>query len=65
MEPLTIHERIDSFQDSMELLVGEANQDEHARKELLGVVAKAVASLETPAETILRMMLSVRDIPTR
>ena len=57
---LTIHERIEAFQDCMEVLADEANQDEYARKELLDVAVKAMASLETPAETILRMMHSVR-----
>ncbi|MCJ1400517.1 hypothetical protein MMC11_003723 [Xylographa trunciseda] len=54
----TLHERIESLQALLQILTAEARQDEHARKELLGVTMKAMASLETPAETILRMMHS-------
>ncbi|MCJ1438232.1 hypothetical protein MMC27_007619 [Xylographa pallens] len=58
MELPTIHERIKAIQDCMNVLVDEAKQDEDARKELLDVAMKSVASLETPAETILRIMHS-------
>ncbi|MCJ1379927.1 hypothetical protein MMC17_003030 [Xylographa soralifera] len=58
MELLTIHERIGFFQNCFKLLTAEATQDEYARKELLGVVMNAMATLETPAETIVRMMHS-------
>ena len=49
----------------MKLLAEEANQDENARKELFGVISKAMACLETPAETILRIMHSVRHLFSR
>ncbi|MCJ1292419.1 hypothetical protein MMC34_003969 [Xylographa carneopallida] len=58
MELPTIFQRIEALQDCMKLLAEEANQDENARKELFGVISKAMACLETPAETILRIMHS-------
>ncbi|MCJ1390641.1 hypothetical protein MMC18_003502 [Xylographa bjoerkii] len=58
MQPPTIQERIEAFQNGLQVLTAEAAQDENARKELLGITMKAMATLETPAETILRMMHS-------
>ena len=64
MELPTIHERIEAIDDCMDVLVDEANLDECSRKELLEVAMKTVAALESPAETIVRMMHSVRYSPT-
>ena len=55
-----IQQKIDTLAKDIQSLSAQVAQDDAGRKKLLGVTMKATAELETPVETVWRMMMSVR-----
>ncbi len=56
-------EPIENIQKSLQSVSREVLDDEKARKKLLGITMQAMTMLETPLETIWRMIMSVRSVP--
>ena len=56
-------EQIDSLQESIQTVSRDVLSNEAARKKLLGVTMQAMNMLETPLETIWRIIMSVRLAP--
>ncbi len=56
-------EPIENIQKSLQSVSREILDDEKARKKLLGITMQAMTMLETPLETIWRMIMSVRSVP--
>lgn len=56
----SIESRIASLAQDIDSLYKDVTQDEPSRKKLLGVVQGAMAKVETPVETIWRIIMSVR-----
>lgn len=54
-----ISEQIDRFQHEFLALSEEALNDEEARKKLLGVLQQGVGTLESPLETLWRIIMAV------
>ncbi len=58
-----LHEQIDNLGESLQTVSRDVLHDENARKKLLGITMQAMTMLETPLETIWRMIMSVRSAP--
>ena len=56
-------EPIENIQKSLQSVSRDILHDEKARKKLLGITMQAMTMLETPLETIWRMIMSVRSVP--
>ena len=56
---LDLQSQINSIAKDLQSLSTQALQDEAARKRLLGVAMHATAILESPVETIWKLMMSV------
>ncbi len=56
-------ESIENIQKSLQSVSRDILHDEKARKKLLGITMQAMTMLETPLETIWRMIMSVRSVP--
>lgn len=55
-----LHRKIDTLARDVQSLSAESAQDDAGRKKLLGLTMRATAELETPIETVWRMIMSVR-----
>lgn len=55
----SINEKIDRLQHEFRALSEEALKDDEARKKLLGVALEGMGTLETPVETIWRLIMTV------
>jgi hypothetical protein len=60
MSSPTIDEKTDALTKDILSLAGEASHDEPSRKKLLGALLQGLAVVETPIETIWKMIMSVR-----
>jgi len=56
-------EPIENIQKSLQSVSRDILHDEKARKKLLGITMQSMTMLETPLETIWRMIMSVRSVP--
>ena len=54
--------RIDGLQQDLQSISQEALKDEDSRKQLLKVVMQGMATLDSPLETIWRLIMTVREI---
>ena len=54
--------RIDGLQQDLQSIFQEALKDEDSRKQLLKVVMQGMATLDSPLETIWRLIMTVREI---
>ena len=61
---MTLQARIDFLEKELQLLSRDVAEDEQARQKLLAVTQQATAMLETPPETIWRLLLQVSALLT-
>ena len=61
---MNLQARIDSLEKELQLLSRDVAEDEQARQKLLAATQQATAMLETPPETIWRLLLQVSALLT-
>ena len=61
---MTLQARIDSLEKELQVLSRDVAEDEQARQKLLAATQQATAMLETPPETIWRLLLQVSALLT-
>ena len=62
---MTLQARTESLEKELQLLSRDVAKDEQARQKLLAATQQATAMLETPPETIWRLLLQVSALLTR
>ena len=55
----TVEKRIDTLSKEIDTLAKECQNKEDARKKLLGAIIQGMAKVESPVETIWRILMSV------
>jgi hypothetical protein len=59
MSSSTVDQKTDALSKDILSLAAEASQNEESRKKLLGVLMQGLGAVETPMDTIWKMIMSV------